>query len=121
MGSPIVRLVSSKLVRITALILCVVIGIGVVRSVYTLSQKKGIITERQQVLRGLTEKNLELQQELREATSPACIERAARDKLGLVREGETVVIMDKSRILNRDNPKNPRELPSWKQWWSLFF
>lgn len=121
MGSPIVRLVRSRLVRMTALVICVAIGIGIVKSVYTLSQKKGIIAERQRVLRELTAKNEELQQQLEEATSPAFIEQAARDKLGLVREGETVVIMDKSQILNPNNQKNPLELPSWKQWWSLFF
>jgi cell division protein FtsB len=103
------------------LIVCVAVGIGIVRSVITLSQKKNIIAERQQVLRELSEKNRELQQELREATSPAFIEAAARDKLGLVREGETVVIMDKTQNVNSESQTNPREVPPWKQWWSLFF
>ena len=65
-------------------------------------------------------KNMQLQEDLREATSPAFIEQAARDKLGLVREGETIVIMDKASG-GPKTPKNPQELPSWKQWWSLFF
>jgi cell division protein DivIC len=109
-----------KLVRIAALVICIVVGVGIVRSVYTLSQKKGIITERQQVLTELTAKNRQLQEDLREATSPAFIEQAARDKLGLVREGETIVIMDKVPG-GPDNQKNSQELPSWKQWWQLFF
>ncbi len=110
-----------KLVRAVILIIFITIGIGIVRSVYTLSQKKGIISERQHVLSGLITQNNQLQQQLREATSSAFIEQAARDKLGLVREGETVVIMDKSQILNPDNEKNPQKVPPWKQWWSLFF
>jgi cell division protein DivIC len=110
-----------KLVRAGILIIFITIGIGIVRSVYTLSQKKGIIAERQRVLRGLIAQNSQLNEQLREATSPAFIEQAARDKLGLVRPGETVVIMDKSKILNPNNPNNPQELPPWKQWWSLFF
>ena len=121
MGSPIVRLVRSRLVRITALVICVSIGIGIIKSVYTLSQKKGIIAERQQVLIALTAKNRQLQEELREATGTAFIEQAARDKLGLVREGETVVIMDTSQITNPNTQKSPSEVPSWKQWWRLFF
>jgi len=123
MGSPIVRLIRSRLVRMTAFILCVAIGIGVVRSVYTLSKKKGIVAERQRVLRELTAKNEELHQQLEEATSPAFIEQAARDKLGLVREGETVVIMDKSNPSadGLNDQERSQELPSWKQWWSLFF
>ena len=111
----------NKLVRAVILIILITMGIGIVRSVYTLSQKKGIIAERQRVLAGLISQNNQLQQELREATSPAFIEQAARDKLGLVREGETVVIMDKSQIVNPNSQNNPQELPPWKQWWSLFF
>ncbi len=120
MGSPIVRLVTSRVVRVTALVVCIAIGIGIVRSVYTLSQKKGIIAERQKVLIDLTTKNKLLQEDLRQATSAAFVELAARDKLGLVREGETVVIMDKSR-LETTTRGNLLELPSWKQWWQLFF
>ena len=101
--------------------LCIILGVGIVRSVYTLSQKKGILTERQQVLSQLTAKNRQLQQELKEATSPAFIEQAARDKMGLVKPGETVVIIDKSQIPNFNEQKNPENLPSWKQWWRLFF
>lgn len=110
-----------KLVRIALLGICIVIAVGVLRSVYTLSQKRGIVGERQKALTELVRKNKQLQEDLREATSPAFIEAAARDKLGLVREGETIVIMDKTPIERTDTQKNPQEVSSWKQWWSLFF
>ena len=110
-----------KFVRIAVYGICIILGIGIVRSVYTLSQKKWIMVERRQVLTQLTDRNQQLQQELKEATGPAFIEQAARDKLGLVKQGETVVIMDKSQILNANNQQNLLELPSWKQWWQLFF
>jgi cell division protein FtsB len=113
--------IKSKAVRGAALVVCVFIGIGIVRSVYTLSQKKGIVTERQQVLRELSTKNGQLQQELKEATSPAFIEREARDNLGLVRQGETVVIMDRTQNSALNDQKTLQELPSWKQWRGLFF
>jgi cell division protein DivIC len=106
--------------RAIVFIACVVIGTGILRSISTLSQKKGIFAERQQVLTLLTEKNRQLQEDLREATSAAFVEQAARDKLGLVREGETVVIMDKSQGAN-SNKATVQELPPWKQWWQLFF
>jgi cell division protein FtsB len=96
------------------------VGVGIIRSVITLSQKKGIIAERQQVLSQLQTKNKQLQEELQEATSPAFVEQEARNKLGLVKEGETVVIMNKSNP-SADGQKNLQALPSWKQWWSLFF
>jgi cell division protein FtsB len=110
-----------KFIRFTVLVVCVVVGVGILRSVYTLSQKRGILGERQRVLSELTAKNRQLHEDLRIATNPAFIEQAARDKLGLVREGEIVVIMDKTSVANSDSQNNPQELPSWKQWWSLFF
>lgn len=91
------------------------------RSVYTLSQKKGILSERQQVLSQLQVKQAQLQQKLNEATSPAFIEQAARDKLGLVKPGETVVIMDKTQNAALGTQEHGIDLPSWKQWWKLFF
>jgi len=110
-----------KFVRIAVYGICIILGIGIVRSVYTLSQKKWIMVERRQVLTQLTDKNQQLQQELKEATGPAFIEQAARDKLGLVKPGETVVIMDTTRNAESGTQEHPSELPSWKQWWQLFF
>jgi cell division protein FtsB len=113
-----------KFMRTAILIVCIVMGVGVLRSVYTLSQKNGIVTQRQQVLHSLVVKNQQLQDDLKLATSSAFIEQEARNKLGLVREGETVVIMDKSHPSAGgpdDQLKQTQELPSWKQWWRLFF
>lgn len=123
MGSSILmRIVRSKLMRAVVLIVCVVIAIAVLRSVYVLSQKKNVMTDRQEVLTSLAAKNRELQEELKEATSPSFIEKQARDKLGLVREGETVVLLDKTKIRNMGNePTKPTGVSSWKQWWGLFF
>ena len=110
-----------KLVRVAVLGMCIVLGVGILRSVYTLSQKKGIVAQRRKVLAELLDKNRQLQEDLREATSPAFIEQAARDKLGFVREGETVVIMDRTQNSELNDQKTIQELPSWKQWWRLFF
>lgn len=110
-----------KMVRLAVLIVCLIVGVGIIRSVYTLSQKKGIIKERQQVFNQLVEKNKQLQEDLKEATSPAFIEQAARDKLGLVREGETVIIMDRTQNWELNDQKQQKEVASWKLWWRLFF
>ena len=65
------------------------------------------------------EKHAELENRLIEATSAAFIEKIARDKLGLVREGETVVIMDKSPVIG--NQSSVKEESNWRKWWGLFF
>ncbi len=119
----VVKLARNRLVRALFLLLCLMLSIGIVRSVWSLAQKKGIVGERQAVLQELEVKNKELKQRLEEATSSAFVEKQAREKLGLVREGETVVILDKAKIQAIAGAGNSMQvvMPLWRQWWKLFF
>ena len=88
--------------------------------------------------------NERLKKAFEEAQTPEFIERLARDKLSLVREGETIVLLDTSQILaQKDFPsqtesglgsagqtstlyeKLPKtenlNEPKWKAWWRVFF
>ncbi|MBI2007373.1 MAG: septum formation initiator family protein [Candidatus Blackburnbacteria bacterium] len=54
------------------------------------------------------------------------IEKEAREKLGLAKPGETVVVLPDEDILRRLAPKLesesfPEELPIWKRWVEMFF
>ncbi len=111
----------TRLFRAAFLLICLTIAVGVIRSVVVVAQKRGIVQARRTVLVREQAKRADLEAQLREATSAAFIERSARDKLGLVKEGESVVILDKSQISNSNTQKIPQEIPSWKQWWRLFF
>ncbi len=115
------KIARNRYIRGLVLVFLVLVGVGVLRTVYTISQKQGIVAERKAVLEAEEAKNRELTARLEEATSAAFVERIARDKLGLVRAGETVIIMDKSQVLNLNDKGRLQELPSWKQWWELFF
>lgn len=120
-GQKVLRLFQTRPVRTGILVLTLLFTIGIVRSVITIAQKRGIVAERQQVLRQEEAKRNELLERLKEATSASFIERAAREKLGLVKEGETVVILDKTKLLNQDTPVPAGPVSNWKQWWNLFF
>lgn len=118
----VLRLLRSRGSKVVVIFLCAFLAIGVLRSVYSLSQKKDILADQQKTLADLEEHKAQLTARLAEATSAAFIERVARDKLGLIREGEQVVIMDKTYLtVGGDDQKNSKNLPSWKQWWGLFF
>ena len=76
------------------------------------------------MLRRVEEENRRLQSELEYAQSPEFIEQEARNRLGLGREGETVVLMpnDKLQMTNeKTEDKTAVNLPNWKKWWRLFF
>lgn len=52
-------------------------------------------------------------------------ERLARDKLGLAKEGEIVIVLPEEGVLRRLSPRRLTEekteslSPNWKKWWEL--
>lgn len=121
-GQKVLRFFGTRVVRLVILTASVLIAMGIIRSVITIWQKRGIVAERKAVLEAEERKHTLLQEKLVEATSAAFVERVARDKLGLVKEGEQVVILDKSKLQDvKGRPSETSEMPSWKQWWRLFF
>lgn len=66
----------------------------------------------------------QLGQQLKYRQSEEFVEQQARDKLALIKPGETVVVFDdKSQILSTKSQKeeNRSEQPNYQQWWGLFF
>lgn len=123
MGSKLVqKFFKNRLTRILGVVFCLIVAIGVVKSVFTLTAKRSIVQEQKDVLRELEAKNADLMVRLKEATTSAFVERQARNKLGLVKEGETVVILDAEKVGKlRLGKEGDDALPLWKQWWGLFF
>lgn len=114
------KFIQTKLFRVIFLTICVAIGVGILRSVVTIWQKHGIVSERTAVLETEEKRHAQLEASLRQATSAAFVEREARDKLGLVKSGETVVIMNKSGDSSSSGEVRA-PMPLWQQWWQLFF
>jgi len=72
----------------------------------------------------LEAKNKDLRQKLEQIKSIGFIEEQARNKLGLGRDGETVVIITEQRlkeILGASESAVISRLPNWLGWWRLFF
>lgn len=69
----------------------------------------------------------DLEKEVEQKRSPEFLEREARDKLGLIRQGERVVIIPENFGLDRSGqavegstpPKD--KTPNWKKWRRLIF
>lgn len=98
--------------------------VGLTRSIFENLRRTDLVSERQTALNKEEQKNKELQSRLREATSASFIEREARNKLGLVREGDTVVLVG-SREQIQDNHQSDQtgsnNMTRWQKWWKLFF
>ena len=70
------------------------------------------------------EENDRLKRKLYEVQSPEYIEKQAREKLGMSKEGEYVVMLPASlsaqKKISGEPVIFPEQFPVWKQWLSLF-
>lgn len=111
-------------------IILIVIGVGVLGqlaySSYSLWRKQDIVHEREGYLKTLEQDQITLKNNLTESLQAGYIEQEARNKLGLAKPGETVVIMPEGSggaNLSQESfqPQNETGLPNWKKWLRLFF
>lgn len=83
------------------------------------------IEKKEQEIQKLEDRNKELKSDLRVLTSDEFTERQLRDKLGLVKEGEYVIVLPDEEVLRTLVPEKKEEpealpLPTWEKWFDLF-
>lgn len=78
------------------------------------------VSETQLQVEEARRENARLKQQLSDVQTPEFIEREAREKLGLGREGETVVIVPETGGSEAGPSGQMEQLPHWKQWWNLY-
>jgi len=102
--------------------LCVLVSFGLIRSLWDTWRRGDQVAQRREVLKKEQDKNSKLTKQLEVATSAAFIEREARNKLGLAKEGETIVLMG-TPIPEDTQPQSTVRTPlsRWQLWWRLFF
>lgn len=113
---PIYLQIRTIIIWAVSLVLCLSAG----STIAHLWARRGVVREREQELLGLQKENRDLEGSLKEAQGEAYVERIARDKLGMVRDGETIVIMP-DREPNTENGEKGKAAPNWKKWWQLFY
>lgn len=72
----------------------------------------------------LEAKNRELKKQLLTVQSPEFIEEQARNKLGLGKSGETIVIIPEEKlksVLGTSQSAQEKRLPNWLGWFRVFF
>lgn len=111
---------------ISIIIFCISLlaAVSLSRSVYSLWRKRDYVRERADRLAWEQAEKARIKKEIKEAQKPEFIEKEAREKLGMTKEGETVVIMpnDKLQMTNgKTDEKTPVLISNWKKWWRLFF
>ena len=118
------KLFKSRLFRLIVTIVSILMVVSLSRSIMSLWGKYDIVKDRERELVREQEKNTRLKAEFEQVQSPEFIEREAREKLGMVKEGEAVVLMPQhqsSVISHQSSEERKEDMPSWKKWWRLFF
>jgi len=98
---------------------------SVLRNIQNLQKSKLRILEAQKKLEKLEKEHKELEEKERAVQSTEFREQQIRDKLGLVKEGEIVVILPDAEIVKKYAPKLEAEeeaenIPNWRKWMGLF-
>ena len=96
---------SKKLIRVFVAVICLVAAVSLgtifVHQERTMKVQREQLKQLQQSLQELQENNDLLREEISYMDSDAYIERVAREKLGMIRKGETVYVDD-----DADQPGN---------------
>ena len=109
-----------KIIFIVTIIVAIIIINNLARSIYDLWQKKNLIGKAREELIHEKQKNQKLKSQLSYAESREFIEKEARDKLLLVKEGEQQVLIPQG-LVQKKVKENKDNTPNWKKWWDLFF
>jgi len=115
----------ARIFGIVAWALILMLGASVIRNFGRLSRVKSEIQREQERVEAMKRENEELAKRLAETQKPEFVEREVRNKLGLVREGEAVVILPDEDTLRKLAPNlstEPQTLPdpNWRRWLELF-
>jgi cell division protein FtsB len=106
-------------VLVLFLLISTVKNIGRVRNINDAVQKEKDRVEK------MKEENAALEEQIAQTQGSAFIEKQIRDRLGLAKEGEAIVVLPDSEILKKLAPQIPVEEnslpdPNWKKWLKLF-
>lgn len=75
---------------------------------------------RQAELEKRAQENTRMAAKLEEIKQDEYVEKVARDTLGLVKDGEAIVILPKEGI-SGTGENDQAGMPNWQKWWNLFF
>lgn len=111
--------------RYLLIVLALLFGLSLVRNVLRILEAGKRIGDAQARVDRLKDENEELERKLAQSQSEEFIEKQFRDKLGLSKEGETIVVLPDEETLRKIAPRPVEEDetlpdPTWRKWLKLF-
>lgn len=113
-----------KALTLGIILVSIVIAYNLLTQIFNALKSEERLSDATQSLYNLEVKNKQLKQKLEKISSNEFIEEQARNKLGLGKKGETVVIIPDERlnqILGASESAQEKRLPNWLGWFRLFW
>lgn len=115
-----------KTLRLLILVLGIYLIVSLVQQSVSLWRAEERIKMAQRKAEEARQENEKLVEELKYVQSEEFVEKEARDKLGLGKEGETIVVLPQDLIEKKvDKVKKEQEeqekIPNWQQWKEVFW
>lgn len=105
--------------------LILILTLSVFRNISRASQINSQIQAEKAKIAKIQADNDKLEEEVAQAKSPSFIEKEVRNKLGLGKAGEAIVVLPDADTLRKLAPQMPTEVdtlpdPNWRKWIQLF-
>lgn len=108
-----------KIFFFVAIVICILIINGLVRSIYDLWSKQDLVVTADNDLKREKRENEKLKQQLVLVQDENFIESEARNKLFMVKPGESGVIVP-SELIQKKEKMEVENIPNWQKWVNLF-
>lgn len=113
-----------KAIISSIIVIVLVIVFNLVTQIINSIKSGDRLSAQAEIVYNLEAKNRELKKKLTQIQSTQFIEEQARDKLGLSKSGETVVIIPEDKlkaVMVATQSAQITRLPNWLGWWKVFF
>jgi len=121
MGIP-VNILNRKPIQILIIIVGIILIVSLSRSILKMFKARDELKLAEQKIEELQKEAASLTEKKKFYQSEEFIEQEARNKLNMVKEGETVVVLPPNvkEILGEKEVQPQTSVPNWRQWLNLF-
>lgn len=112
-----------RIIFLASLIASLFILNSLVRSISSLWSKQELLVKAQKQLENKKRENEQLGKRLSQVQSQEFIEKEVRNRLFLVKPGESLVLIPEELLKASESAKGKAkdQKPNWQKWWELFF
>jgi len=110
-----------NLILFMAMLIGVILAVNSAKRIHSFAQTSQKVQEAEDRLEKLRKENEALKNELKYKESNEFAEKEIRDKLGLVKEGEVIVVLPGESNDKTQESSDKSTKPNWQKWRDLFF